>query len=1243
MQNLRKGYRMNTQLKSSSRYIKIILSALLIATMVYGTMPATPVYASTFLVNDLSDTADPSLDGICDITPGDGTENCTLRAAIMEANQANDVDVINFSVPMTLTLGSALPVITQPVVINGASSGGRVTLNGGGASIIGFNIQSSQVTVRGFSLVNFGSTAIRVSNGADSVLITNNYIGVAADGTTDGGNTDYGVRVVDSPNVTISTNLVSGNDMGGILITGVDSDGAEVTGNIIGLNASGTTRLETVATTGADGIRLTGVTNATIGGNSVSTRNIISGNYGNGIVITGDSTGTTVNGNYIGTNAIGEDAVPNLTGGIRLTNATGVTVGTSAGNLVSGNDAVAIVATGSTTSSIANNTVGLDIDGDTILANAGVGISISASDSLNIYSNVVSGNTSNGININNGSTNLNVYNNRIGVGKTLNMDLGNDGHGININNSNDNMFGNKSSNLGNVIAYNSGNGIYVQNTDTTNYNSYGNTIIGNKIYSNGGLGIDLAPAGPTANDTDDADDGPNYLQNFITFTAKQTATGVQITGSLNTDVLRPNYRIEFFVNNSCDASGYGEGGTLVDVYDLLIVANSTAIDYEIPDTTISAGEYLTATVTYDEGTGGLKDTSEFSPCAVVQEPDSPGSSGVFVVNSTADAAEAGGQIGDGFCNVGGGVCTLRAALQEANAGTEPPYTISFNIAGTAPHTISLSSTLPVINMPIILKGKPSGYTGAPVIVVNGSAVGSGSGFNVAAPGSIIDGLSIVNFGSGSGIEVNANNVILKNNFVGLLANGTTLSGNQMGISVNGVTGTQVRNNVVSGNTHGVRLVGSGAQDNLVLNNYIGTDSSGTMDRGNTSDGLRLEGSSNNTIEGNTISGNNNDGIEVSGGASGNAINGNKIGVQAFGSNNLSNNAMGINMNNASNNLITNNVVAYNGTGGVVISGGNQDMISANSIYSNAGDGIELINNGNNNTPAPSLLSALQGGSYVFVEGLLSGALPNTTYTLEFFKNASGFQGETLVLTKTVTTNGAGSVNFSAGIFISVPDLTVFTTTARDPNNNTSKFSNGVFVAGAAPTLTPTPTFTPTPVPTSTFTPTTVPTSTNTSVPPTATATSSGGGGGGGGGGATATKTKTPTITNTPTITYTPTLLSQYQTLTQLAAVNTIEPTSTPVTPTSTLVPSPTLVPTSVPATATQPVAEPDTGDQGDVDGGVIQDGSGGGGETEPQGFLDGLLGGGGITTVLWIFIILAALLLFIGGGMELVRWMNSRD
>ena len=59
---------------------------------------------------------------------------------------------------------------------------------------------------------------------------------------------------------------------------------------------------------------------------------------------------------------------------------------------------------------------------------------------------------------------------------------------------------------------------------------------------------------------------------------------MQITGELNTDPARPNYRIEFFRNNTCDASGYGEGATRVNVYSLSISAATTVIDYEIPVT-----------------------------------------------------------------------------------------------------------------------------------------------------------------------------------------------------------------------------------------------------------------------------------------------------------------------------------------------------------------------------------------------------------------------------------------------------------------------------------------------------------------------------------------------------------------------------------------------------------------------------------------------------------------------------------
>ncbi len=1161
----------------------------------------------------------------------------------MEANQVDDTDMITFSGAFTIALNSALPPITQPVTIDATTAGSLVTLDGQDGSIHGFDIQASSVTVKGFSLVGFADDAVQVSNGASDVTISNNYIGADAAGTSDGGNAQYGVNVVDSPNVVISTNVISGNDLGGVRVSGAGSDGATITGNYIGLNASGTAALEADTPTNAHGLRLISVTNATIGGNSGTTRNVISGNHGYGILISGDSTGTSVNGNHIGTNANGNTAVPNQSAGIRLTNATGVSVGTSAGNLISGNNSSGISVSGASDSSLANNTVGLNLAGGTKLANSGFGIDVISSTNINIYGNTVSGNTSNGINLTEGSTNLNLNDNRIGVGKTQNTDLGNGGHGIYVDNSNDNLIGSKTYSLGNVIAFNSNDGIFIQNTDTGTYNSYGNAIVGNQIFSNGGLGIDLAPNGPTANDTDDGDDGPNHLQNFAIFTAKQTATGVQITGSLNTDFSRPNYRIEFFVNTSCDSSGNGEGTKLVDVLDIEVTDFTTSIDYEIPDTTIAVGEFVTATVTYENLIDGLKDTSEFSPCAVVQEPDSPGSSGVFVVNSTNDDSDD--DTADGICETASGDCTLRAALEQANAGSEPPYTITFNIPGDGPHFINISgSPLPTINIPVNIRGKPTGYSGPPTIVVDGGGI-NGNGFTVAGAGSLIDGLSIINFSGNAqnaAIRVEANNVVIQNNYIGLSYNGSSVAGNAYGIKVVSVSSTTIRSNVVSGNTHGISLENSSSQFNQILDNLIGTDASGTGEtQGNTLDGLRLISSSNNIIEGNTISGNNNNGIHLSSGSN-NTISGNRIGVKVFGSEGLGNGGYGI-YNSGSLNPITHNVVAFNGNSGVYITSGDQNLISENSIFNNGGLGIELASGGNNDAPAPTLGGALQGDTYIWVTGSLTGGIPNTSYAVEFFKSPNDdLEGETHIHTHSVTTNGAGSASFELGILVAVPDSTPITATARDTNDNTSEFSSPVYVFkfNNVPTLTPTATQTPTSTitPTPSFTPTstTAPTSTNTPVP---SATSSGGGGGGTV--ATATKTRTPTITYTPTITFTPTLLSQYQTLTQLAAENTIEPTSTPVTPTSTLVPSPTLVPTSEPATDT-PVPVADAGDATPV-GDVGLDGSGGGGAVEDQGFLGGLLAGGGITTILWIFIILAALLLLVGGGMELVRWMNSRE
>ena len=77
------------------------------------------VMASNFTVDSAGDLSDWNAgDGICD----DGAGNCTLRAAIEEANILVGADTIHFNIgggPNTIQPSTALPHITETVTING--------------------------------------------------------------------------------------------------------------------------------------------------------------------------------------------------------------------------------------------------------------------------------------------------------------------------------------------------------------------------------------------------------------------------------------------------------------------------------------------------------------------------------------------------------------------------------------------------------------------------------------------------------------------------------------------------------------------------------------------------------------------------------------------------------------------------------------------------------------------------------------------------------------------------------------------------------------------------------------------------------------------------------------------------------------------------------------------------------------------------------------------------------------------
>lgn len=135
--------------------------------------------------------------------------------------------------------------------------------------------------------------------------VVGNYLGTDASGTRDLGNRFAGVYSYKGPDNTIGgttaaeRNVISANDNYGVLIYGIEATGNKVTGNYVGTDATGTQALGN----DSDGVYIGEASNTTIGGATAGGRNVISGNNGDGVYITGSSaTGNRVLQNSIYTN-----------------------------------------------------------------------------------------------------------------------------------------------------------------------------------------------------------------------------------------------------------------------------------------------------------------------------------------------------------------------------------------------------------------------------------------------------------------------------------------------------------------------------------------------------------------------------------------------------------------------------------------------------------------------------------------------------------------------------------------------------------------------------------------------------------------------------------------------------------------------------------------------------------------------------------------------------------------------------
>jgi CSLREA domain-containing protein len=472
----------------------------------------------------------------------------------------------------------------------------------------------------------------------------------------------------------------------------------------------------------------------------------------------------------------------------------------------------------------------------------------------------------------------------------------------------------------------------------------------------------------------------------------------------------------------------------------------------------------------------------------------------FVVNSAADGADTAA--GNGVCAASGGACTLRAAIQEANASPGGDV-IEFAI-GSGLQTIALSATLPAITAPVRIDGwTQPGYAGSPLVDIDANGKG---GLVVTGGGTTIRGLVLRN-ATGNGIELtNGGGNVLEGNYVGMAPNGTTPSANTgHGVVVtnssnNRIGGTTIpqRNliskNIGKGNGGGIVLNGGGS--NVIQGNFIGTDITGMVEHPNEARGIAIIGSSNNLIggptpgAGNLIAGNRATGVRMLGGSNNNVVQRNYIGInktvtqpipndrgvqirdgdgnQVLDNLIIGNTYDGVLLWGASNTLVSGNVIAYNGFGpigdaqeagyfGVWVSSGTGNRIVSNQIYGNYHLGINLNNDvitandtgdlddgANNSQNFPTLTSATRAGSTTTVAGSLSSA-PNGTFRVQFFANpacdSTGMgEGQYFLAETSVVTSASGTGSFNVVIPTLLPAGWAVAATATDAAGNTSEFS-----------------------------------------------------------------------------------------------------------------------------------------------------------------------------------------------------------
>jgi hypothetical protein len=593
-------------------------------------------------------------DGINDaaernIISGNSYQGIAIQGASSGPNTTGTIVAGNY-IGTNAAGSAALPNGNNGVYILGGAQNTRIGTNGPDVDAAAEGNLISGNTYQGIAVQGTSS-----GPNTTGTIVAGNYIGTNAAGAAAlpngndgvfvyGGaqNTRIGVNGSDT-GAAAERNLISGNTFQGVALSDAGTDSNVVAGNLIGTTITGTSALPN----GDGGMDLlNGASSNLIGFDGTSSaalaaleRNVIAGNglgpgYAGIYIADAGTDNNVVAGNYIGVDSSGAHALGNTGVGVYLANgAENNRIGSdgngvmdaSKANVISANAYQGVTIQGTSTGAnttgniVAGNLIGTNAAGTADLGNASYGVWINegaqsnrvgtngtdtdAADEGNIVAgngNYLPGESLSGIAISDSGTNSNlVAGNWIGTNQTGTVSLANAQYGVDIfNEAQNNQIGGSAA-LGNVIAYNEQAGVAV--TDST---STGNSIRANRIYSNGGLGIDLADSGVQVNHAG-ATSGPNNLQNYPLITAGTPGSTTVVDGVLNS-LPSTTYTLDFYANSTPDITFYGPGQRYLGAISVTTSATGTANFSANLAAATATGDWVSATATDPSG-----NTSEF--------------------------------------------------------------------------------------------------------------------------------------------------------------------------------------------------------------------------------------------------------------------------------------------------------------------------------------------------------------------------------------------------------------------------------------------------------------------------------------------------------------------------------------------------------------------------------------------------------------------------------------------------------